>query len=75
MMNRYSLTNEGRWRFRRMKADVAKPKIEGYEILEYLYENGPATINDIAKYTGLAYSKVTNKLSVFIHHGYIEKTS
>ena len=58
-----------------MKADVAKPKIEGYGILEYLYENGPGTVDEIAKNTGLAYSKVTNKLSVFIHHGYIEKTS
>jgi len=58
-----------------MKADVAKPKIAGYEILEYLYENGPGTIDEIVKCTGLAYNKMTNKLSVFIHHGYIEKTS
>ena len=52
--------------------DSGMPKIEGYEVLDFLYRHGGATVEEIENYTGLSRVKVTDKLSTFIHHGLVE---
>jgi len=76
-MDRYMLSNEGRARFKRKKisVDIGMDKIEGYEVLDYLYEHGAATVEEIENYTGLSWSQVVDKLSTFIHHGFVEKSA
>jgi len=73
-MDRYTLSSEGRARFKRMEisVDAGVAKIKGYEVLDYLYEHGAATVQEIENYTGLSWGKVTEELSKFIHHGLIE---
>lgn len=73
-MDRYTLSNEGRARFKRRKisANLGIETIEGYEILDCLFENGSATVEEIKNYTGLSWSQVVNKLEAFIHWGYVE---
>jgi DNA-binding MarR family transcriptional regulator len=73
-MDRYMLSNEGRAKFRRMRTSSdSAAKIENYEILNYLYEHGAATVEDIENRTGLSLDQVMNKLSTLIYHGYIEE--
>ncbi len=76
-MNRYSLTNEGRARFRKIKIDTNsdEAKMEGYEILDYLFEIGAGTVEEIEKYTGMSWSQVNEKLWAFMAWGYVEKTA
>lgn len=74
-MNKYALTIEGRARFRRrrisVKAEMAK--IEGYEVLDYLYEHGTGMVEEIADYTGLSQGQVMDKLLVFMNHDLVEE--
>ena len=75
-MVRYILSYEGKARFKRTRISVnieGKAKIAGYEILDYLYEHGAATVEDIENYTGLSWDQVVDKLGVFIHCGYVEE--
>ena len=74
-MNKYTLTDEGRWRFRRIKlrGDTGMARMEGYEILDYLYEKGSGTVEEIAENTGLAQVQVINRISWFIHNRFVEK--
>lgn len=76
-MNRYALTTEGIARFRRrrtsVKAEMAK--IEGYEVLDYLYEHGASTVEEIGNYTGISQVQVINKLAVFVNHDLVEELS
>ena len=74
-MTRYTLTNEGKARFKRMKIKVntAMAKMEGYEVLDYLYEHGAATVEEIENYTGLSGGQVSENIWAFIHRGYVEK--
>ena len=80
-MDRYTLSIEGRARFKRMRTSIDAgvetgiARTEGYFILEYLYEHGSATITDIENHTGLSWSKVTGELSTFIHHGLVQGVS
>jgi len=76
-MNKYTLSNEGIARFRRMKVDLDRPpsKIEGYDILNYLYENGAGTVNEIGNYAGLSWNQVSDKLSAFLCRGYVKGTA
>ena len=73
-MDRYILSSEGMARFKRRKisVDMGLEKMEGYEILGYLYEHGAATVEEIENYAGLSRSQVIDKLSTFIHHGFVE---
>ena len=48
-------------------------KMEGYEVLDYLYEHGSGTVEEIENYAGLSRGQVMDKLSTFIHHGFVEK--
>ena len=74
-MDRYTLSYEGKARFKRRKISVnlGMAKMEGYEILDYLYEHGSATVEEIENYTGLSWGQVSNKLSTLIYHGYVEE--
>jgi len=45
-MDRYTLSKEGRWRFMRIREDKEAARFEGYEIIDYLYENGARTIRE-----------------------------
>ena len=71
------LSNEGVARIKRRKisVDVGMDKVEGYEVLDYLYEYGAATVEEIENYTGLSRSQVVDKLSTFIHHGFVVKSA
>jgi DNA-binding MarR family transcriptional regulator len=70
-MGKYLLSNEGRARFKRMRVS-GEPKFEGYEILEYLYDHGSSTADELIKHTGLSRNKLTELIMTFIHHGFIE---
>ena len=74
-MDRYVLSDEGRARFRRIKASVdieAKADMQGYEVLDYLYEHEPATLNEIAKFTRLPRSQVGDELMIFVIRGFVK---
>jgi DNA-binding MarR family transcriptional regulator len=74
-MDRYVLSDEGRARFRRIKMSGDKEanfKIRDYEILDYLYEHEPATVNEIAKFTKLPRSQVGDELMIFVIRGFVK---
>ena len=74
-MDRYVLNDEGRARFRRIKANAdreAKVNTQGYEVLDYLYEHEPATIEEIANSTGLSRGQVGDELMVFVIRGFVK---
>ena len=76
-MDKYTLSNEGMARLKRRKisVDAGMAKMEGYEVLDYLYEHGAATVEEIENYTGLSRRQVVDKLSTFIHHGFVEESA
>ena len=74
-MDRYTLTHEGQAMFRRMESRVyadASFRTEDYNILHFLYESGPASIDDIVGYTGLSRNVIVNKIMGIINRGYIK---
>ena len=73
-MDAYRLSTQGKARYRRMRLNLNAPtsRIEGYEILTYLYENGPKTLQDITNCVGLSWDQVCNKISSLLAYGYIE---
>jgi DNA-binding MarR family transcriptional regulator len=73
-MDKYFLSNEGRARFKRImiSLDTTDAKFEGFEILEYLYEHGSSTADELTEHTGLTRSQLMDRLLTFIHHGFIE---
>jgi len=73
--NRYRLSQEGRWRFMRIRENSATPKFEGYEILDFLYDSGAVTIEEIEDYTGMSSDQVMNRLWAFINQRYVEELS
>jgi hypothetical protein len=74
-MDRYTLTFEGRNKFARTKIRMAAEEktIEGFEILDFLYEHGAASIEEIAEHTELHYDEVVHKMESFMPWGYLEK--
>ena len=81
-MDRYTLTYEGRARFKRSKIRMnieGEGKIEGYEVLDYLYEHEHATVEEIENSTGLSWSQTVERLMEFVNRGcvegYIEKST
>ena len=74
-MDRYTLTSEGRSKFTRTKIRMSAEEqtMEGFDILDYLYEHGAATIEEIEEHTGLHYDQVVHKIESFMPWGYIEK--
>jgi hypothetical protein len=74
-MERYTLTNEGRARFRRMetraKVDTSADT-EDFKLIHYLYSHGPATIEEIENDSGLSWSETVNKIATLMNRGYVE---
>ncbi len=70
-MDKFFLSNEGTARFKRMRIS-GEPKFEGYDILDYLYEHGSSTVDELAEYTGLSRNKLIELIMTFIHHSFIE---
>jgi DNA-binding MarR family transcriptional regulator len=74
-MERYTLTFEGRAMLRRMESRVTNDSsflTDDFKILEFLYENGAATIDDIVDYMGIKRSELVNRLFGIMRRGYIE---
>jgi transcription initiation factor IIE alpha subunit len=73
----YTLTNEGiaRSRKRKMSVKAEMASIEGYEVLDYLYDHGAATLEEISDHTGLSHGQVVEKLILFMNHGLVEGSS
>ena len=57
----------------RIREDKETTRFEGYEILDYLYENGARTIEEIENHTGLSQSRVIDKIQAFISQRFVEK--
>jgi len=74
-MDKYKLTQEGRWKFKRMKADTGMADFDGYDTLGVLYEDGYSTIEEISYQTELPTREVAKNLSAFITRGLVEKVS
>jgi DNA-binding MarR family transcriptional regulator len=74
-MEKYVLTSEGRTKFQRTKIRMAAEEktMEGFDILDFLYESGAASIEEIEKHTGLHYDQVVHKIESFMTWGYIER--
>ena len=53
-----------------VKAEVVS--MEGYEIIDYLYEHGGATLEEISDHTGLSHGQVMEKLLSFMNRGLVE---
>lgn len=68
------LTTEGRAKFRRTRASVDTANMtEGYKILNYIYEHGADTIDEIGVFTGLPREQVVSQLQVYMAHGMVEE--
>ncbi len=73
-MDRYMLTSEGRARFRRMKFNVVTAEVpDGFKVLDYIYEHGADTMDEIGVVTGLAREQVFNQLQLYMNHGLVEE--
>ena len=71
-MDTYSLTEKGRATFEHMRDKLGITWTAGYQVLEYLYENGTGTVEHIVSYTGLHPSEVMAKLNRFRREGEVE---
>jgi DNA-binding MarR family transcriptional regulator len=74
-MDRYTLTYEGRAKFRRMDMRAGldeSTRTEDFKILHYIYENGAASVDEMVSYTGLRRGELVNKLMGIMNRGYIE---
>ena len=76
-MTGYMMTNEGNARFRKRKlsADEVEAGEVGYKILDYIFDHGGASLDDIARHTGLSRNQVTAQIAVFLSHGLVEGTT
>ena len=74
MISGYMLTSEGVARFRKRKvlADEGQGREQGYDILNFLYEHGGASLEEIIRYTGLPRGDVIRILSTYLNHGLVE---
>jgi DNA-binding MarR family transcriptional regulator len=74
-MDRYRLSNEGLTKFKRTKIRMSAEDqtMDGFGILDCLYEHGALTIEEIEKFTGLRYDQVVHKMESFMPWGYIER--
>jgi transcription initiation factor IIE alpha subunit len=74
-MDRYTLTEEGRARSRRriISESAETASMEGNEILDFLYEHGAATVEELVEFTGMTRFHVMDKILLYLNHGLIEK--
>ncbi len=59
----------------RIREDTTTTRMKGYEILDFLYEKGPRTVEEIGNYTGLSHSQVIARLLAFMPQGYVAKVA
>jgi CheY-like chemotaxis protein len=59
----------------KISVDVTMPRMEGYEVLDYLYDHGADTVEGIAAFTGLSREQVVSDLLGFMNHGFVEETA
>jgi transcription initiation factor IIE alpha subunit len=74
-MKKYVLTDEGRARLKRRKisVDAGMSRKDGYEVLDYLYEHGAATLEEIENDAGISRNKIIEKLLIFLNHELVEE--
>jgi len=74
-MDRYTLTEEGRARSRRrlISETAETASMEGNEILDFLYEHGNATLEELMEHTGMSRFHLMDKILLYMNHGIIEK--
>ena len=63
---------------RRMESRVSTDssfKTDDFKILEFLYENGAASVDEIVGYTELSRGELVNKLLGIMKRGYIEASA
>ncbi len=75
-MNMYTLTFEGRARFKRIKIRDGiedTDRMDGFEVLDYLFEHGASPMDEIEKHTGLSYTQIVHKLESLMPWGYVER--
>ena len=74
-MDRYMLSYEGRAKYQRTKVrmDMETHAMEGWQILDYLFDHGASTVAEIEAKTGLTYAQFVHRLESFLSWGYIEK--
>jgi len=48
-------------------------RTDGYKVLDYIYEHGADTIDEIGVSTGLSREQVVSKLQVYMSHGLVEE--
>lgn len=74
-MDRYTLTEEGRARSRRriISESAETASMEGNEILDFLYEHGAATVEELVEFTGMTRFHLMDKILLYLNHGLVEK--
>ena len=48
-------------------------RTDGYKVLDYIYEHGADTIDEIGVSTGLPREQVVSQLQVYMSHGLVEE--
>ncbi len=71
-MNVYSLTQEGRERFGKMRDNSQLFNTAGYKILEYIFDNGTCTVKEVVDFTGVSHSEAIANLNKFKRSGSVE---
>ena len=57
-----------------MKLSVdAAERPDGYKVLDYIYEHGADTVDEIGVSTGLSREQVVSHLQVYLNHGLVEE--
>ena len=57
----------------RLREEKETATFEGYEIIDYLYNSGARTIEEIENNTGLSQSQIMERIQAFINQRFIEK--
>ncbi len=57
-----------------MKLSVdAAAVTDGFRVLEYLFESGPGSIEEISASIGLSWEQVVSQLQIYMSHGMVEE--
>jgi len=58
-----------------MKLSVDAANVtDGFRVLEYLFESGPGSIDEISDSIALPREQVISQLQIFMNHGFVEET-
>ncbi len=56
----------------KLSVDTAE-RPDGYKILDYIYEHGADTVDEISVVTGMPREQVVSQLQVYMSHGLVEE--